>query len=26
MRSTVHSGGLMPKSQGEKLFEDMLYD
>lgn len=26
MRSTVKNGGLIPKSQGEKLFEDMLYD
>lgn len=26
MRNTVHSGGLIPKSQGEKLFEEMLDD
>ncbi|MCT4545208.1 MAG: rod-binding protein [Vallitalea sp.] len=26
MKKTVHSGGLMQKSQGEKIFEDMLYD
>jgi flagellar protein FlgJ len=26
MRNTVHNGGLIPKSQGEKLFEDMLYE
>ncbi|MCT4687994.1 rod-binding protein [Vallitalea sp.] len=26
MRNTVHNGGLIPKSQGEELFEDMLYD
>lgn len=26
MRNTVHRDGLIPKSQGEKLFEDMLYD
>lgn len=26
MRNTVHSGGLIPKSQGEKIFEEMLYD
>lgn len=26
MRNTVQSGGLIPKSQGEKIFEDMLYE
>ncbi len=26
MRKTVHSGGLIPKSQGEEIFEDMLYE
>lgn len=26
MRKTVHSSGLIPKSQGEKIFEDMLYE
>lgn len=26
MRKTVQSGGLIPKSQGEKIFEDMLYE
>ncbi|GKX28500.1 hypothetical protein SH1V18_09800 [Vallitalea longa] len=26
MRNTVHSDGLIPKSQGEKIFEDMLYE
>ncbi|QUI21442.1 rod-binding protein [Vallitalea pronyensis] len=26
MRKTVHGGSLIPKSQGEKIFEDMLYE
>lgn len=26
MRNTVHNSGLIRKSQGEKIFEDMLYN
>lgn len=26
MRKTVQDGGLIPKSNGEKIFEDMLYE
>lgn len=26
MRSTVHDGGLISKSQGQEIFEEMLYD